>query len=282
MSNWKDRARSDRSKKTGQKLNLNQTFEIRKNEEGVPCFSFYDKDMEDRVLISNPIVGIYVGKCMMIEGFSPELGRNGGTYRSSFYFTNEDKIALFAMGNKVFEGVPEACSNYINSANGSPKKRMVIFVQTKKGLNAIKTNVSIAIHQFKNIHEDTLVDKYIQVSPKVCDVDSPEMKEPMKYLGKLAKSNPPLYADVVVGAEIEDEVAVSFGMDEVMENFIKYKAKVTGGENPDSEDLSEEEQDREYLQEQADNTKRNIDAQTPTANVPEAPSFDDSDDDLPF
>ncbi len=227
---------------------------------GEVVFSEYDKDQKCNVEFPAPIVGILIGTAMEATSYSDDLGSKGGNYTSSYYFTNNDQIALFAPTSKGYEvvhkGNMDAIEAYIKTnSTGNLKKRQVLFILTEIGLLAISTNLSISIDQIRQ-NKEALQERYIVLNPKLFEEsDTTISKKAKEYLGKFRQKNPPKFAAISVGDLISEPDFVSMGADEVIEEYKVWKEfKTKGGiEKPKTDGESQTEEEKSFAQ------TRNID-----------------------
>ena len=209
------------------KLDLVMRIEIKDNK-NVPAFVRWDKETKENVVVPPPIEGILIGQAMEASSYSDNLGKNGGNYKSSYYFKNDDTIALFAPTAKGYEvvckGTMPVIEKYINeNSTGNLKKKQVLFVLTEIGLIAISTNLSIAIDQITQ-NKEALQERYIVLTPKLFDEsDKSISKRAKEYLGKFRKKNPPKHASISVGEPITLENFEGWETDKFIEAYKEWK-----------------------------------------------------------
>jgi len=198
---------------------------------GEVVFSYYDKEIKENVEYPSPIVGILIGQAMEASSYSDNLGSKGGNYTSSYYFTNNDTIALFAHTPKGYEvvhkGNMEAIEAYIKKeSTGNLKKKQVLFILTAEGLIAVSTNLSIAIDQVRTNKEE-LSEKYLVLTPML-----------FEYLGKFRQKNPPKYAEISTGKFISELDFDKWGAPKMIAEYKAWKEfKTKGGvEQPETSD----------------------------------------------
>lgn len=236
MSNIKEKLKeSQGGGNAAPKLNLYQRIAIKDNN-GIPCFTVYDKDQKANVIIEAPIKGILIGQAMEASSYSDNLGSKGGNYTSSYYFTNNDKIALFAPTSKGYDvvcsGNMEEIEAFIKKeSTGNLKKKQVLFVLNENGLIAVTTNLSIAIDQIRT-NKEALSECYIILNPQLfAEDDTTITKKAKEYLGKFRTKNPPKYAAITVGELITEDDFQKWNTDNAIAEYALWKEfKTKGGE----------------------------------------------------
>jgi len=200
---------------------------ILKENNGRPAFSFWDKDKEENVYSENPISGVLIGKCMVASIYDDALGMKGGTYRSTYYLTNKDEIALFGNGGKIeVKGTIDELNAFANECTGNLSKKQVLFVMTTNGLIGVTTNITLAIGQFNSFDKDIFSEKEIVLTPKIYDPNDDSITpKTKKFLGKFASINPPKYASISVGKDIEGVD----GLEDAIDMFIEWKKYISNG-----------------------------------------------------
>lgn len=214
------------------------------NNNGIPSFKWWDKDLKENQFLAKPFVGLFIGHAMQIEAYDKDAGKNGGTYSTSFYFTKADIVTLFeptANGQKKkMTGTVEAIESELGRIRLNPKKRYCLFILTNSGLLCIRTNVSLAIDNISGI-KDKLPYNMLLVTPKIYDPNDKSIKAAHKHLGKIAATNPPNYAHLSIAEEIQEEKVIQWGVFDVIDTFAKWKAykqktgKATEGESPNAD-----------------------------------------------
>lgn len=232
------------------KLDITRRLELKfKNDDRKEVgLCYWDSEAEDgegaNVFIEEPLKGIYIDSYNVIEAYSDDLGRNGGTYHSTPYYRKEHSMALFGGGEKVATGNYDDIMGFLNeNSTDKGKTRKVILLLTEQGLFAIKTNMSIWIDQSNRI-KNSLKTNLISITSAILDVKSDDhgmSAKCIKVLGKLAKSNPPKYADVELGAEIKAKDLTKYGLtDEFLNEFIEWKEYTVNSSGEESLSLEDE------------------------------------------
>ena len=209
-----------------------RNLEIKENEKGQVAFACWDKENEKMVYANGEISGILIGKCMVASVYDDQLGVKGGTYRSSYYLTNNDEMVLFDNKGKVAKkGTIEDIVVFASNCTGNVSKKQVLFVHTDEGLFGITTNLTLSIGRFSAIdkaNKDIFMDNQVVLTPTVYNPDDESINSQTKsYLGKFAAKNPPKYTEVSIGEPINEEME---GIEESIEMFLewkKYMATVT-------------------------------------------------------
>lgn len=287
---WKDRLQNAQgTKDAAPKLGVVMHLEIKKNEnkDNAPGFVYSKKnettgDWENK-FIHKPISGIYLGHAMRLTIFDDELGKNGGSYNSDYYWDSKN-IKLFNPIDKKVEvqGDMEEIVKFAARCTGNASKKQVIFLLTKQGIITITTNLSIAIDQLGNISKDDKVSKMITLTPSLFSDESAVSNRAKGFLGKFVKKNPPLFADIKVGKEITDEDADIYRIEHYLDIFttwLEYKQGkkenpgVVEGANPSSYNPHE-------INRIDDDTDEDpFSKESEATNVP---TGEEDDDDLPF
>jgi len=199
-----------------------------KDNNGVPSFSFWDKDLEKRKYNPKPIVGVLIGKCIAASIYDDQLGPKGGTYKSSYYLNNNNQIVLFGNGGKIeVKGTIEDLERFANGCTGNLSKKQVLLVLTDNGLMAVSTNLTLSIGQLSSIGTDVFLDKNIILTPTLYNPDDIEISsKTKKYLGKFAATNKPKYASISIGGNIDDTMQ---GLSEAADMFIEWRNHINKG-----------------------------------------------------
>jgi len=240
MSELTDRLRGAQSSgNNAPKLNVVSYIDMGANG-NVPAFKIYSKEKKENVYMSRPILGIFVGHAMQIESFDKDAMISGGTWSTSVYFTKEDRITLYEPTKKgqsvKVKGTMDEVLAELSSRNLQAKKRYLIYLLTEKGLICVRTNVSLAIADLGKIKDD-IYQKMVMLVPKRYSLDDPNIsKTTHGYLGKIAASNPPNYANIITGEEINEEKAISWGIFAVLDEWKAWKEyKATTGKATEGE-----------------------------------------------
>jgi len=218
--------------------------------EGKAVFAYWDKTAEKDIIIAKPITGMLIGTAMNMEAYSDDLGRHGGSYKSTYYFNKSHQLGILAPKKEgfgiVFKGTAAEAEVWLNKESGTqPHKKAIFFVLTVKGeLIAVQTNLSIAIDQlsvFKG--KETLFDNLITLTPKIFSQDNKAISGKCKtILGKFASKNPPKYAEISVAGEITEEWIAEINGEAVIDNYAEWKKYVLDS-NVGVEEKKEEEVD---------------------------------------
>jgi len=197
------------------------------NNEGRPAFKIYNKEEKKNIFLSKPILGIFIGHAMQIEAFDKDAGINGGTWSTSFYFNNSDHVTLFEPTKegqkKKFTGNVEAVLSELGKIRLAPKKRYCLFILTEKGLICVRTNVTLAIADITKLKDDVSQKMILLVPKQYSAEDTSISKKTHGFLGKIAATNPPNYANLITGEEINEEKAIAWGIFEVLEEWRLWK-----------------------------------------------------------
>jgi len=237
MTSIKDRlSKSQGAGNAVPKLEIAARIKLKEDATGKATFVTWDNEKKEDTLIDPPIKGILIGQAMEASSYSDNLGSKGGNYTSSYYFRNDESIALFAPSPKgyaiVAKGAMPVIEEYITKNSTSIlKKRQVLFVLTEDGLVAVTTNLSIAIDQI-TAHKEELQEKYVLLNPQTFfEADTTISKKAKEYLGKFRQKNPPKYAAITVGDFISEEDFNNWKAESVIDEYMKWKEfKMKGGE----------------------------------------------------
>jgi hypothetical protein len=247
--NYKDKLKESQGESISYpKITTSLNLEV-KEQNGKPCFAYWDTTKEEMVYTSTPIEGVLIGKCMMASVYDDNLGSKGGTYKSSYYLTNNDKIVLFGKGGQIAaRGTIDEIEAFAVNLTGNLSKKQVILVQIESGLLAVITNITLAIGGFNAFDKDVFLTHNIVITPKLYDPNNKSISEKTKkYLGKFASKNPPKYAEISIGKPIEEII----GLGESIDMFLNWKKFISAGieikeeihenkfELPESESLPE-------------------------------------------
>lgn len=238
MSNWKDKVKN-LGRKSSPKIEIARRLSVKMND-GTPMFVEYDKDAKTNNYSSAKLEGVLLGNCMIMEAFSDTLGRNGGTYRSDYFF-KKDRVTLYGGGDKVFSGTADEVDAWVakNTSEKGAKKRMVLFLLTRDGVVAITTNMTLgidAVNGIGNMSQTNLV----TVTPKLFSQSDKSIgRKAKEVLGKLAAKNPPAYASLAVGEEIDDMFATATNLGDVVDQFLEWKTYKMSTTAAPSEEQSE-------------------------------------------
>lgn len=233
-------------------LTIAKRLELKKAEDGQLCFCEYDKEKKENLFYPDPIEGVLIGEAMQMSAYSDYLGNRGGEYTSSFYFSKNDSIALFAPTPKGYEmvckGDAATLEQYLTeNATEKPKKRRVFFVLTTDGLYAIKTNLIMAIDQKKQV-EKLLSTHTIKFTPALFEEQDPAIgKNAKKFLGKFRQKNPAKYLKLTPGRPLSDEMWDKIAGEKYADEFIAFKKAKTAASSSveeESENDLDETQDK--------------------------------------
>ena len=225
------------------RLNIVKQLEIR-DYEGKPAFHWFDTSTKPGtdVYTTESFGGVYVNSAQRITAFDRNLGVKGGSYFSTYYFSNQDIVVLMAQNvrggvDKIMSGTPVAIKEYIVShfPGVQPKVSKILFVLNTDGLYAIKTNISLAIDQFNRL-QDEFGERMMILTPTEYDPADADISKMCKekHLGPLADKNRPKYAKITLGPEISDEMLEELGIDDVLANFKAWREYK--GTNPATDD----------------------------------------------
>lgn len=206
--------------------------------EGKAAFKMYDKENKKQLYSTKPITGVFIGHGMTMEAFDKDMGANGGSWKTSVYFAKTDKLFLFEPGKdkSAFGGTFDKVLAQLTKRGLQPKKKYSVYILTEKGLICIKTNVTLGISD-SNVCKDGLADHMVSLIPTIYSAtDTSIPKKTHGYLGKIAATNPPNYAKMVLSEAFDEARVMSWGILEVIEEFTAWReykqktGKVTQGE----------------------------------------------------
>ncbi len=236
MSTLKDKLKEAQgSGTTVPKLDIVGHFDVKldesKNKIG---FHFYDKEEEDKdkrdKFFHNSVQGIYIGHALKITAFDQAINNS---YYSSTYFTNKDIVVLFgptAQGPaKMITGTPEAIDKWLGEKRLTPKRQLLYFVLTHKGLVSVKSNLILSIGQFQNrvnnvSFRDALLDHMLVLTPMEYDPNDKQWSvSTKKFLGPFADKNRPKFASASLGDEFSEDDLVSMKAEAVIDQYKAWK-----------------------------------------------------------
>lgn len=241
---WKDKLKENQGGSTNPSLGAT-AITVKRTDDGKVKFAKWDKELEKNVFTSQ-IKGVLIGQANKLSSFCTELGKNGGQYQSSYYFSNKD-IAVFGQGKLFFKGEFDELLVKLNQAGADkPSKKKVLIIKTEKGLCAVETNMVIGIDQIGQF-KDNLLENMVTLEPRIFDHDEPCIsKKSVEFLGKLAVKNPPLYAHISLDEEITEEIAEQYDLEAVLDNYAEWKKfRLGGGEEIFDEKKEEQEELKE-------------------------------------
>ena len=261
---------------------------------GRAAFKIYDKTTKQNLFMVRPITGIFIGHAMTLESFDKNAGVNGGTWKSSVYFTKTDNVHLFepAKDKSAFSGTVDAAIAFLSQKGLVPKKKYSLYILTDKGLLCIKTNVTLGINDSQSC-KDQIFDHMVSLVPTTYDAkDASIPKKVHGYLGAIAATNPPKYAKMVIAEEINEDKAIAWGIFDVIDQFKKWREyKQSTGKVTDSDKEPKDESIKSpdlpvYNNAPQAPTKNPFEWGAPAGNAPGKPNFNNDDqgvvDDLPF
>lgn len=253
-----------------------------KAKDGKPAFLWVTKDGNgNKTETHKPVkmTAVLIGSGITMSAYSPSHPPNGGSYRTTVYFTRNDIVTLFSPeGKREFVGTPAQVEEYLGKKGSgkdkidTPKKQMVLYLVTDKGVMVeMRTNTTIAISQLKNIGSKNL-EYMVEIQPKI--YDRKDFGEDVrKNLGKLADTNPPCYCDIRITSEpLTDDFAEKSNLEHFAKSFNSYKEfamKWTGE--------SEKKKESSPGQDGPQNTDTAFDSVSD-----DGASVDDDENDLPF
>jgi len=192
-----------------------------KQSDGKAYFVYYDKELKENLAVPE-IEGVILGTAMSISSFDTNYGKNGSTWNSHYIF-DFDKVRIFAPnGDKQpIMKYQEAIDWLGKETKATVKKRTVYFVLTHEGILAVYTNPTIAIEQLSKTEWRYSV---VKLTPLIYNPGTAKLsKKAVDYLGKLANTNPPLYADLTVSQPITDDYANVIGLEQYQKMFNHVK-----------------------------------------------------------
>lgn len=223
------------------KLDITRRYDLR-SEDGLMQFRYYDTEKEENVFSRKPIQGVLLGSANILSAFDDDLGAKGGTYFSSPYFSNTDKIVILGRdkgASKIsFRGSVEDAEGWLaaNTTSGRASKKKILFILTLGGVVSIETNMTIAIDQMNQM-KDSFLDYLVKVTPHTYDPENPGIsKRAQDFLGKFAKKNPPKFAKIELSTAINDEIWEQLGGDAALEMYIAWKKHISAGKEAVVED----------------------------------------------
>lgn len=248
---------------------------------GKAAFKIYNKEQKQNLFMTKPITGIFIGHAMTLESFDKDAGVNGGTWKSSVYFTKADKVVLFEPNKDkhAFSGTVEEAVAFLSKKGLQTKKRYSLYILTDRGLLCIKTNVTLGINDSQAI-KDKIYNYMVSLIPTIYSAsDASIPKKVHGYLGAIAAKNPPKYAKMVIAEEINEGKVISWGIFEVIDQFKKWRDyKQSTGKVTESDKEPKDESIASPDLPMSDHPFGN-----PKPNIPAASNFDPNEvDDLPF
>ena len=242
---WKDKLKENQGGSNNPTLNATP-IQVKRTDDGKIMFARWDKE-ESKNIYANKIKGVLIGQANKLSAFSPDLGKNGGQYQSSYYFSNKD-ITVYGQGKLFFKGTFDDLLVKLNQAGADkPSKKKVLFIKTEKNvLVAVETNMVIGIDQMNQCKDD-VSECTVLLEPKLFDHSNPCIsKKSVEYLGKLAVKNPPLYAHLDVREPITDDLAERLELESTLDNYAEWKKfKLGGGEEVQEEKVVAKEELKE-------------------------------------
>lgn len=234
MTNYRDKLKESQGEGSDiPRLDVDLHLEMKQSPNGKSSFRWWDGEKKQAMHSTKPITGILIGAAMVAEGFSRDLGNKGGTYKTSFYFTKKDSVALFGDGRVAAKGTMEEIENWVsmNTSEKKLSKKRVLFIKTKQGFVAIATNLSLAIDNIKKFDRETFLDYAITLTPQLYAPDDTAISQNCheKYLGPLAATNPPTFAVISKGEAITDEMAAELNIEPFIDMYKAFKKYQTGG-----------------------------------------------------
>ena len=243
MSELTDRLRGAQGAgSSAPKLNVVGYLDMGLTADGKPGFKFYNKEEKKNMFIIKPLTGIFIGHCLQMEAFDKDARSKGATWNTSYYFQNSDMITLFEPSGDKSKVKMKGTAEEVRAAFGGVKlqykTKYNILLLTEKGLLMVSTNICLAIGDISPLQKE-IADRMLILVPSVYDPESKEIaKSTHKALGPLAASNKPKYARMILGEQINEEKAMSWGILAVIDEFKAWReykqkfGKVTDGEQP--------------------------------------------------
>ena len=197
---------------------------------GRAAFDYYVRGEDgregERKSLASPIIGHYIGEAMCVEAFEDSLGKNGGTIKSSPYFSNGMIVLYDPTSSKpVFKGSMAECEAWAgaNLSSKMLKKRRLLYVATKSGLIEINTNLSLSIDEKERFGNDNLMNNVISLTPAIYDPEDKTISKKTHEFLKIAKRNKPCYVKFgIVRKSMEDDYS-EFNTDQCLHNFVLWK-----------------------------------------------------------
>lgn len=220
--------------KTSVKLDVTLRMRTKQAEDGTPAFTYRrlkDDGTYEDVWMNKPIIGYLLGEAMCVEAFEDSIGKNGGTIRSTPYFS-KDRVALYAPTEKkpIFTGTLEQAEQWASTQLSSKKlnKRRLFYIATKGGIIELTTNLSLSIDMTKGVN-DSKADCLLSFTPTMYDTaDKTISKTTHDILGKFAKKNKPCYAKIAVHKKLEEQDWSDLNLEAGLSNFVEWKKYKTG------------------------------------------------------
>jgi hypothetical protein len=173
----------------------------------------------ENVSLGSKIKGVLLGTATSYEVFDDNFGKNGGSWRTGYIFDNNNCAVFDPTGKFVMNSTREECKNYLQTEAGNrPRFLTVYFVLTVDGIYAIYTNGVIGIDQEKR-YKNSLFYNYVELSAELYSNDSDVTKASQEMLGKFREKNPPKFASISVGKEIDDKFVQQTNMEATMDLF---------------------------------------------------------------
>lgn len=226
MTSYKDALKSSQGEQGNFiKLPIAKSYQIKDGK-----FAAWNKETEVNDL-ADSIAGVLIGTALKMSVFDNNHGKKGGTWNSTWYFTNQDKVVVFTPdGNKDFVGTAEKALEYLfNTVRANPKKRSCLFMATKEGLVEVQSNVTLTIAQNNTLrakNKDVFLDSVIKLIPATYAPENFD-KKVHDILGKLVEKNPPHYAVIDPVQPITDAIAEQLNLQELALTFTKWKLQIT-------------------------------------------------------
>ena len=200
-------------------------------------FAAWNKEAEADDL-TDSISGVLIGTAMKMSVFDNNHGKKGGTWNSTWYFSNQDNVMIFTPeGNKDFRGTAEKALEYLfNTVRANPKKRSCLFMSTKEGLVEVQSNVTLTIAQqntLRSANKDVFLDNVLTLTPATYAPENFD-KKVADILGKLVEKNPPHYATITPVQQITDAIAEQLNVVELAKTFTTWKAQIVGGKKTEA------------------------------------------------
>ena len=234
------------------RIEVEKRLRVKDNpENGKVSFEYWDGDK--KIFYTNPIMGIFIGAVNTMQCFDQNYGSKGGSYKTSYYTSNNDNIVVFDPAfRKCFTGTKEQINTWAASMQMekfSSKKHLIV-LSRQGGVVDVESNMILFIDQINKLDKDTFMDYFIKLSPMEFDVATNPLNvsaNGIKYLGPFAAKNKPKFAFIERGDPLTDEIYDSFGgdgkADEAVEMFKAWKEFTSAGNVVEEEHPGNEMQD---------------------------------------
>ena len=223
MRNWRDRdTGSSFQKPEFAFLNMRT-----KMVDGVPKFTWYDREKKEDKFYSGKIKGYLLGYAFQSSAYEKSTKN---MYQSSIWF-KKDKFITWHNGQKFFEGNKDKFQKYLTDSGikANVKTKLVVFVLNDKGMvYAISTHPGIGLHDLKK-NRDAFKENYIVVSANLYNANDGTITDNTVIKNLSGIDNLPVPARLNAGEAITDQAADKMDIDGWVAKYEKYEAFYGGG-----------------------------------------------------